>query len=578
MKRFLSMMALSMLGLLIFAACGGDDDNDDGTQTVTAMKVTPQTLTFGNEGGTQTVSVQASRQAEATSNAAWCTVTAGTMTATLKVTTLTVSVAAMTSETSDRTATITVKAGDESATISVTQQAGDIIKIEKTEYDVGAEGGTVDVALTANGDYTVATTAAWITEGERSAGRQLLSVAPNTGDERTASVTLQRGKAQATITIRQAKGEQPAANMRGARELAALMAPGWNLGNTMEPPVSGLNAETAWQQTKTTQQIIDYVAAQGFRSVRIPCSWNCHTNASGEIDAAWTARVRELVDYCLKAGLIVVLNDHWDNGWIETNGFNNLAESNVSAKEQTLKSLWTQIAQAFGDYDDRLIFAGLNEPNADTQAKTDVLLRYEQAFVDAVRATGGNNASRALIVQGPSTDIEKSDQFYDPSRINDPAEGALMVEVHYYTPWNLCGMEKDESWGKMFYYWGAGNHLSGSSHNANWGEEADLKKLFQRMKTKFVDKGYPVYIGEYGCQWRDVSQQSDGDQAKHDASVKAFHKEVCQQAVAMGMVPVVWDINYANQQGTKGVMTVINRATLSIFCQPAMEGIREGCK
>ena len=471
-----------------------------------------------------------------------------------------------------------MRAGSLQATFEVTQLAGDILILDTKSAVIAAEGGKLSVGLTANGDYTVETSADWLSVASQTATSLELLIAANHGAERQATVTLRLGTKQAQFTVSQAKGEQPTANMRTARQLADLMAPGWNLGNTLEPPVKGLGAETSWQPTKTTQEIIDYVKAQGFRSLRLPCSWDCHADADGNIDAAWTARVKEIVDYGLKAGLIVVLNDHWDNGWIETKGFADLSEANVGAKEARLQKLWTQIAQAFQDYDDRLLFAGLNEPNADTQAKTNTLLRYEQAFISAVRATGGNNATRTLIVQGPSTDIEKTDQMYDVTRLSDTAQDRLMVEVHYYTPWNLCGMEKDESWGKMFFYWGQGNHLSGSAYNATWGEEADLKKLFQRMKTKFVDKGYPVYIGEYGCQWRDVSALSGESQAKHDASVRAFHKEVCQQAVAMGMVPVVWDINYTNQQGTKGVMTVIDRNQRSIFCQPAMEGIKEGSK
>jgi len=491
---------------IAFSACGGDDD-DNGGSSVTGMKLSATTLSFTKAGGTQTISVQADKQASANSSAEWLTVNAGTMSTTLKVTPVTI-VAAPNTTTAERTATITITSGQETKTVSVTQEKGDEAAPE-----------------------------------------------PEPEPEPTPA---------------------PSGNItKSARELAKLMYPGWNLGNTMEPPVSNLNAETSWQSTKTTQQIIDYIKQLGFKSVRVPCSWNCHST-NGKIDAAWTARVKEVVDYGIKAGLYVVLNDHWDNGWIEVDGFKDLSESNVSAKADNLKNLWTQIATAFCDYDEHLLFAGLNEPNCDTQAKTDALLRYEQVFIDAVRATGGNNQKRTLIVQGPSTDIEKTNNFFDVTKLKDSAEGALMVEVHFYTPWNFCGMEKDESWGKMFYYWGSDNHISGNSHNATWGEENDVKKLFQLMKTKFVDKGYPVYIGEYGCQWRDVSKQSGEDQSKHDASVKAFHKTVCQQAVTMGMIPVVWDINACNQNGTKGIMTIINRADLSIFCQPGMNGITEG--
>ena len=365
------------------------------------------------------------------------------------------------------------------------------------------------------------------------------------------------------------------AQLPDAAAVASQMYPGWNLGNTMEPPGGSLSAETSWQSTKTTQQSIDYVKSLGFRSVRIPCSWDCHA-PNGTIDAAWTARVKEVVGYCLNDGLYVLLNDHWDNGWIENHGFDDLSESNVTAKLENLKNLWTQIATAFRDYDEHLLFGGLNEPNCDNQAKTNVLLRYEQAFIDAVRATGGNNATRTLVVQGPSTDIDNTDKFYDVTKLTDSAQGRLMVEVHYYSPWNFCGMEKNESWGKMSWYWSSSNHVSGSSYNSTWGEESYLLTQFRKMKTKFVDKGYPIIVGEYGCQWRDVSSQSGASQTKHDASVKAFHKEVNEKAINCGMIPMVWDINYANRQGTKGVMTLVNRSSLSIYYKPAMEGITEG--
>ena len=130
----------------------------------------------------------------------------------------------------------------------------------------------------------------------------------------------------------------------------------------------------------------------------------------------------------------------------------------------------------------------------------------------------------------------------------------------------------------MSWYWSSSNHVSGSgsTYNSTWGEESYLLAQFQKMKTKFVDKGYPIIVGEYGCQWRDVASQSGASQAKHDASVKAFHKEVNEKAINCGMIPMVWDINYANRQGTKGVMTLVNRSSLSIFCQPAMDGIAEG--
>ena len=323
---------------------------------------------------------------------------------------------------------------------------------------------------------------------------------------------------------------------RSAMDVVNDMSPGWNLGNTFEATTSwtggalwnnkgGLGAETGWQDTKTSQAVIDFVKSLGFKSIRIPCAWaygHISDASNYTIDAAWMARVKEVVDYCINDGLYVVLNDHWDGGWLEEKMKDSNA-ANIAKNKGILKLLWTQIANAFKDYDEHLLFAGLNEPGADNQASTNSLIQYNQTFVDAVRATGGNNAKRVLVVQGPSTNIDHTCNFMNGKMPNDIVPGKLAIEVHYYNPWQFWGMENDESWGKVFYYWGNGNHHSGSSHNATWGEEKDMKDQLQKMKTYFVDKGYPVVIGEFGANWRDISKLSNESQEKHNASIKAHY-------------------------------------------------------
>ena len=106
-------------------------------------------------------------------------------------------------------------------------------------------------------------------------------------------------------------------------DLAPNMYPGWNLGNTLE----AVGGETGWQHTVTSKAVIDYVKAQGFKSVRIPTAWRIHADATGKIDQAWMTRVKEIVNYCIDDGLYVVLNDHWDNGWIEVDGFSKSHDS-----------------------------------------------------------------------------------------------------------------------------------------------------------------------------------------------------------------------------------------------------------
>lgn len=364
-----------------------------------------------------------------------------------------------------------------------------------------------------------------------------------------------------------------------ARQTAKQMYPGWNLGNTME----AIGGETSWQGTKTTQQLIDCVKSQGFKSVRIPCSWDIHCNADGRIDTDWMQRVKEIVDYCINDSLYVVLNDHWDGGWMEVRGFSKTTsryevvdEDTIMAKTARLKDLWTQIATTFRDYDDHLLLAGLNEPfqqydlfSTHHKELTPILQRYNQAFVEAVRATGGNNATRCLVVQAPSTNVSSAtDADIDFQMPTDPSgEGKLMVEVHYYDPWEFCGQETDGKW-----FWGEANHVGDGQHDCTWGEEEHVKAQMQKLYNRFVKNGVPVIIGENGVVWR----QLPAHQQEHDASVKSWFKCLNTMAASCGCVTMLWDINVANQQGERGTHTVIDRATLSIFCTPALEGIREG--
>ena len=376
------------------------------------------------------------------------------------------------------------------------------------------------------------------------------------------------------------------AQLPSAIDIAGQMYPGWNLGNTLEAgdgasvcfttDTNGhLNYETYWQGTPTSQQIIDFVKAQGFRSVRIPCAWMMgHVNNATDvqIDANWMKRVREIVDYCINDGLYVVLNDHWDGGWLE----NNLAAYDAETARQ-LKSMWTQIALEFNDYDEHLLFAGFNEPDCNENnnpkpARIEALMKYEQDFVDAVRATGGNNASRTLVVQAPSTSIEHAYQYLKMP--TDVIEDRLMVEVHYYTPPQFTGIWENN---QPMYFWGAGNHVSSGTfaqNNSTWGEESYVAEQFDMMYKKFASKGIPVILGEYGANWRDLGNQAA--QRKHDASIKLYNKVICQYAIDRGMIPYLWDINSPSQNGKNGIMTVINRKDCTIFCKPAMEGIKEG--
>jgi len=323
-----------------------------------------------------------------------------------------------------------------------------------------------------------------------------------------------------------AKAELPT-----AQQIAGKMKIGWNLGNMLEATWVPRNSFAA-----TTQRTIDSVKAAGFNTVRIPVAWFYHSDTiTSKIEAEWLAHVKKTVDYCIKDSMYVIINAHWDLGWLE----NRINEANKVQVNQRQLAYWTQIANYFKNYNDHLLFASANEPDVKDSTGMSVLLSYHQTFVNAVRATGGNNSSRTLIIQGPSTNVDKTNTMMNTIPVDFIAK-RLMVEVHYYTSWNFCGLNDDASWGKMFYYWGKGNHSTTDvTRNATWGEESEMDKGLGQMKTKFVDKGIPVIIGEYGAFRRRLSPPSD--QALHNASIKSFYRYFVKSAINNGIITYCWD-------------------------------------
>lgn len=422
----------------------------------------------------------------------------------------------------------------------------------------------------------------------------------DTEEERTAKISLSLyGQVKSIAVAQSAPAPTPVEDpdFPTASDIASKMYPGWNLGNTLEATSSdylftnkgGLATETSWQPTKTKQKVIDAVRDAGFKSVRIPVAWIAGHIVSGtqttpKIDAAWIKRVKEVVDYCINDGLYVIVNDHWDGGWIEELGFSRstsyysaIDDKYATEKAATLKFLWTQIAEAFKDYDEHLLFAGLNEPfqnyslfNDKHKVLTPYLEKYNKAFVEAVRATGGNNSQRILVVQGPSTNIDSSVSYMKASSLPESA-GRLMVEVHYYDPGQFCGTW-DASGDKAFYFWGATNHSS--SHNATYAEESYLRQQFEKLRSEYTSKGYPVIIGEYAANQRTITT----DQSRHNSSIYLFYRLVNEYAVSNGIIPFAWDTNYpAGLNKESGSSTIIDRANATVVGIYAMEGIRKGC-
>ncbi|MFI1772377.1 cellulase family glycosylhydrolase [Thalassobellus citreus] len=349
-----------------------------------------------------------------------------------------------------------------------------------------------------------------------------------------------------------------------AAEIAAKINLGWNLGNTLE--ASG--GETAWGNPKATKALIDAVKANGFNAVRIPCSWNQYlaNEATAEIKADWLDRVKDVVQYCIDNDMHAILNIHWDGGWLE----NNITEVNKVTINAKQKAFWQQIATHLRDFDEHLLFASANEPEAEDTAAMSVLNYFHQTFIDAVRATGGKNAYRTLVVQGPKTDIELTNNLMN-TLPTDTATDRLMAEIHYYTPWQFAGLTEDASWGKMSYYWGADYHsTTDTERNATWGEESSVDTNFALMKAQFVDKGIPVILGEFGAIRR---MTLTGDDLTLHLNSRAYYlKYVVKQAKANGLLPFYWD---EGSIGDKG-FGIFDRSNNSVYDQQALDALLEG--
>ncbi len=543
------------------AACSGDDSEPKDTNVLIAGSE----MTFSKTGGTEFLYIRTQATLDVkSSDESWCRVvpaaTASTMTLKYSVT------VDANPDTSDRSTTITVTGSGSTQTINILQTANDGLIVAQTTYNEVVGGGTdIQVKLTTNGKVSVTCNDSWITQvTTRAMADETLTfkIASNYGQPRTGTITFTLGSLTETVTVNQLAINLPDSGMESdAKTLAAKMYAGWNIGNTLEAYSGSTPSETAWGNPKITESYIQKIKALGFNAIRLPAAWNGYIeNAETyKIKDSWLDRVNEVVGYCVNNDMYVIVNIHWDGGWLEENC--TPAKQTENNKKQ--KALWTQIANKLNHYDEHLLFAGANEPNVENAEQMTVLKSYLQTFIDAVRATGGNNAVRNLIVQGPKTDISTTNSLFG-AMPTDVVANRLMAEVHYYNPWTFCGLEQDADWGKAAYFWGD-YKVPGSDRNATSGDEAEMKSLFAKMKTQFVDKGIPVILGEYGA----ITMRTGlGDlQEAHNKSRNQWDETATREAKNHGLVPFYWE--------TGGV---VNRATGAVKDSYAMDGIQKGAQ
>ena len=356
-----------------------------------------------------------------------------------------------------------------------------------------------------------------------------------------------------------------------AYDIVKEMGAGTNLGNTLESCGTWIdtsntsNYETAWGQPVTTQEMIDGMKAAGFDSIRIPVAWSNMMADDGTytINEKYFNRVETVLNYALNADMYVIINIHFDSGWWAR--FGSKTEQERKDAMTKYKTMWTQIANRFQEYSDRLIFESANEElgtrlnstddykGSGYYAKDDLDSLYKltneinQTFVDIVRSTGGNNARRFLLIAGYDTDISKTcDLRYKMP--TDTIDSHLMVSIHYYSPATYCIADNPKnSWG----------------YDASWGTDEDIKALqseLSQMRISFVNKGYPVIIGEYGVTDTKISENNFVRKEGRDL----FFRSVCEFALENNMCPILWD---CSQVFDRRSLTMTNEAEKALYIE-----------
>ncbi|MFA9466960.1 MAG: glycoside hydrolase family 5 protein [Velocimicrobium sp.] len=263
---------------------------------------------------------------------------------------------------------------------------------------------------------------------------------------------------------------------------------GWNLGNALEaynceienPTIE--DYQTYWQNPLTTKEMIDEVKAKGFQTIRIPVTWSEHMNDSGVIDEDWMNRVQEVVDYGIDNGMNVIINAHHDDWYAPS-------AENKEYGLQMMATVWEQIGTKFADYDDHLLFEGMNEPrligtdeewNGGSSESREIVNELNAAFVETIRSLGGKNKTRFLLI--PTYGANSSEDAIRDMKV--PKDGRLIVSIHAYIPYEFAMKYSTKS------EWSA----------TNSEDMAPIDTMMENLYSTFIQKGIPVIIGEFGAE------------------------------------------------------------------------------
>ena len=512
------------------------------------LSAQPDQLLFEAAGGTLDLTITCGIKPIVSCNEKWISLSEGTYAAN----TLRVSVKAQENTgTATRVTSIRVIGDKQSLMIPVSQDVPQVeLTVDRTSVAFDRFGGQATVTVTSSVQPTASTDAPWcgVTVGTISDSRQtqvVVSAAANrTASARSGKLTISCGGKSVSVDLsEEAYSVSTASTTALTPEMVfEAMGPGWNLGNQMDAINNGVSGETAWGNPKCTQATFDGVKAAGFKAVRICVTWEGHIGAAPAyiLEEKWLSRVEEIVGYAEKAGLVAIVNTHHDESYWQdiAKAYNNAAQNEKVQEE--LFCVWTQIARRFADKGEWLVLESLNEiqdggwgwsaafqSNPDAQYK--VLNQWNQVFVDAVRATGGNNATRWLGVPGyaasPTFTIKGLVLPKDHTSAN-----RLMVAMHDYDPYDYT--LNTENFVRQF------GHTADPQLKVSGDNEAGLRWTFDQIKSTYIDKGIPVYLGEMGC-----SRHSD-----EDYPFQKYYMEYFCKAAADRTLPLfVWD------NGVKGI-------------------------
>lgn len=371
----------------------------------------------------------------------------------------------------------------------------------------------------------------------------------------TAKITVKikdtKYKAVCTVTVtneKTSKKQTSGKTFENAKELTNKMGVGWNLGNSLDAAGGyDVSSETAWGNVKTTEKLITTVKKAGFNTVRIPVTWGSHMNANGTVSEAWLDRVQEVVDYAYNNDMYIILNVHHDNATFPLD--------KASEKETTkkYKALWKQIAERFKDYDEKLIFEGRNEPRTEgsakewtggTKAEWEVLNRMYKTFVSTVRAGGGNNKTRFLMIAPYAA---TSTSYQAMTALEIPDDDRIIISVHSYAPGNLA--------------------LYGDVNFKTFNEDGkkEIDWVFDTINKAYISKGIPVILGECGVTNR-------GNDAER---IKAY-KYFLAAAKKYGIPCIVWDNGGTGTGNEK--FGLINRTTYEWYFPDIIKAITDAVK